>query len=154
MIDIIIKPLSFTAMLLYFLIAAQGAFYIFGFGKALYNIPSENFIELRKAVDPVIRSRFKVLYLSALALMFIWLLLTDRTGGFWSYGLILAAFLLLAADLILILKVSEPLNRIINGDVSSLHGSYNELRHQWLKFILIRGYLSVSGFILLIINLL
>ena len=154
MIDTIVKPLSFTAMLLYFLVAAQGAFYLFGFAKALYNIPSETFIELRKAVDPVVRSRFKVLYLSALAMMFIWLLLIDKTGGFWSYGLILIAFLLLSADLVLILKVSEPVNRIINGDISNLKGSYDQLRHQWLKFISIRGYLSVSGFILLIIHLL
>lgn len=148
----IIFLVRIISMILYFFIAAQGAFYLFGFAKALYNIPSENFIELRKAVDPVVRSRFKVLYLSALFMMFIWLLIIDKTHGFWSYGLILTAFLLLAADLVLILKVSEPANRIINGDVSSLQGSYNELRHQWLKFISIRGNLSVSGFILLIIH--
>lgn len=149
----IISAISIISSLLYFFVAAQGAFYLFGFGKALYNVPVENFMELRKQVDPVVRGRFKVLYLSSIAMMFIWLLMTDKSGGFLSYAFILGAFLLLSTDLFLIIKISEPVNKTINGDISQIMESWNELRHQWLKFIMIRGSLSVSGFVLLLIHL-
>jgi hypothetical protein len=149
----ILSLVSIVGMLLYFIIAAQGAFYHFGFGKALYNIPSENFIELRKAVDPVVRGKFKVVYLSALAVMFIWFLLVDKSGGFWSYGPVIIALLLLIADLFLIVKFSEPLNELVNSNLLNNKESFEEARDQWLKFILIRGYLSISGFVVLLLHL-
>jgi len=142
-----------AGMLLYFFIAAQGAFYHFGFGKALYNIPVENFITLRKAVDPVVRDRFKVLYLAAIGLMFVWLLLTDKSNGFWSYAPVLLSFLFLLADMLLILKFSEPVNQLINSDALNGQENFREVRAQWLRFIFLRGYLSVAGFALLLIQL-
>lgn len=149
----LVSMVSIVGILLYFVIAAQGAFYHFGFGKALYNIPSENFIELRKAVDPVVRGKFKVVYLSALAVMFLWFLLVDKSAGFWSYGPIPIAFLLLVADLFLIVKFSEPINALINSNLLNTKESFAEARDQWLKFIFIRGYLSISGFIVLLLHL-
>jgi hypothetical protein len=149
----IVPVISIVGVLLYFVIAAQGAFYHFGFGKALYNIPSENFIELRKAVDPVVRGKFKVVYLSALAVMFIWFLLVDKSGGFWSYGPVPIAFLLLVVDLFLIVKFSEPINELINSNLLNTNASFEEARTEWLKFILVRGYLSISGFVVLLLHL-
>ncbi|MCF0061432.1 hypothetical protein MUK70_19530 [Dyadobacter chenwenxiniae] len=153
------KSIELTALVriigitLYFLIAAQGAFYHFGFGKALYNIPAEDFIVLRKAVDPIVRGKFKVLYLSALAVMFIWFLLSDKSAGFLSYAPVLIAFLLLVADMALILKFSEPVNALINGSTLNTETGFNQARSEWLKFILIRGYLSISGFLMLMVHL-
>ncbi|MCF2491196.1 hypothetical protein [Dyadobacter sp. CY347] len=138
---------------LYFFIAAQGAFYHFGFGKALYNIPSEDFMELRKAVDPIVRGRFKMLYLSALAMMFIWFLMSDKNAGFLSYAPVLLAFLFLVVDMVLILKFSEPVNTLINSDMLDTEAEFIGVRAEWLKFILIRGYLSIAGFLLLMIHL-
>jgi hypothetical protein len=149
----ILSLVSIVGVLLYFVIAAQGAFYHFGFGKALYNIPAEHFIELRKAVDPVVRGKFKVVYLSALAVMFIWFLLIDKSAGFWSYGPVVIALLLLIADLFLIVKFSEPVNELVNSNLLNTKESFVEARDQWLKFILIRGYLSISGFVLLLLHL-
>lgn len=145
----IVKSVS---LVLYFFIAAQGAFYLLGFGKALYNVPSDTFIELRKAVDPVIRGRLKTLYLATLAMVFLWFLLTDKSGGFVSYGLILVSFLLLTTDIFLILKVSEPVNVEINVvDTFTVKRSIF-LQQEWLKYILIRGGISVSGFLLLLLH--
>ena len=145
--------IKIISILLYFFIAAQGAFYLFGFSKALYNVPVENFIELRKAVDPVVRSRFKVLYLSALAMMCVWFFFMEKSAGFWSYAFVLAALLLLVTDLFLIIKISEPANEIINGDILNNTESLKALRKQWLDAISIRGCLSVSGLTLLILHL-
>ncbi|MCE7065303.1 hypothetical protein [Dyadobacter sp. CY326] len=149
----IISLVRITGILLYFFIAAQGAFYHFGFGKALYNIPSDDFIELRKAVDPIVRGRFKVLYFSALAIMFLWVVLTDKTNGFLAYAPVLVAFLLLVADMVLILKFSEPVNELINSDLLNTETGYQNARNEWLTFIFLRGYLSISGFLLLMIHL-
>jgi hypothetical protein len=149
----ILSLVSIVGVLLYFIIAAQGAFYHFGFGKALYNIPSENFIELRKAVDPIVRGKFKVVYLSALAVMFVWFILVDKSAGFWSYGPVIIALLLLIADLFLIVKFSEPINELVNSNLLNTKQSFEEARDQWLKFIMIRGYLSVSGFVVLLLHL-
>ncbi|MCE7069419.1 hypothetical protein LZG74_03850 [Dyadobacter sp. CY327] len=148
----LISVVRIVGIVLYFFIAAQGAFYHFGFGKALYNIPSEDFIVLRKAVDPIVRGRFKVLYLSALAIMFIWFLMSDKSAGFLSYAPVLLAFLLLVADMALIVKVSEPVNASINSDTLST-AEFSTVRSEWLKFIMIRGYLSIAGFFLLLIHL-
>ena len=149
----LISVVRIIGIVLYFFIAAQGAFYHFGFGKALYNIPSEDFIELRKAVDPIVRGRFKVLYLSALAIMFIWFLMSDKSAGFLSYAPILLAFLFLVADMTLILKFSEPVNELINSNSLNTQSGFQNARNAWLKFILIRGYLSISGFLLLMVHL-
>jgi len=149
----LISVVQIVGIVLYFFIAAQGAFYHFGFGKALYNIPSEDFIELRKAVDPIVRGRFKVLYLSALAIMFIWFLMSDKSAGFLSYAPILLAFLFLVADITLILKFSEPVNELINSNSLNTQSGFENARNAWLKFILIRGYLSISGFLLLMVHL-
>jgi hypothetical protein len=149
----IISLVRIVGLMLYFFIAAQGAFYHLGFGKALFNISAENFIELRKAVDPEVRGKFKALYLSALAVMFIWFLMADKSGGFWSYGPVLIAFLLLVADMFLILKFSEPVNELINSDLLDSKESFMLARVEWLKFIFIRGYLSISGFTILLVHL-
>ena len=149
----LISVVRIVGIVLYFFIAAQGAFYHFGFGKALYNIPSEDFIELRKAVDPIVRGRFKVLYLSALAIMFIWFLMSDKSAGFLSYAPILLAFLFLVADMTLILKFSEPVNELISSNSLNTQSGFQNARNAWLKFILIRGYLSISGFLLLMVHL-
>jgi hypothetical protein len=143
---------SLTGLALYFFIAAQGAFYHLGFGKALYQIPAEHFIELRKAVDPAVRSNLKAVYLSALVVMLLWLVLIYNTSGFWSYGPVLVAFLLLIADMVLILRVSEPVNELINSNLLNTEAGYSNARSEWLKFILIRGYLSLTGFALLLIH--
>ncbi|WP_439556622.1 hypothetical protein [Dyadobacter sp.] len=149
----IVSIVRLAGFALYFFIAAQGAFYHFGFGKALYQIPAEHFIELRKVVDPAVRSKFKMLYLAALAVMLLWVVLTDKSAGFWSYGLVLLAFLLLVADMVFILRFSEPVNELINSDLLNTERGYSNARSEWLKFIFIRGYLSLAGFALLVIQL-
>jgi hypothetical protein len=141
-----------AGIVLYFFIAAQGAFYHFGFGKALFQIPAEDFIELRKAVDPVVRPRFKSLYFSALAVVLLWLIFSDKSAGFLSYGPVLFAFLFLIADMVLIVKFSEPVNELINSDLLNTQTGYVTARTEWMKFIFIRGYLAMAGFFLLIIQ--
>ncbi|WP_019941906.1 hypothetical protein [Dyadobacter beijingensis] len=142
-----------TGTVLYFFLAAQGAFYGMGFGKALFDISPEAFIELRKAVDPRVRKNLKRCYLAALATMLTWLVLSVRSGGLFSYGPVLVALLLLVADLILALKRSEPVNELINSDLLNNRQSYVNARDEWMRYIFIRGNLSISGFLVLLLHL-
>lgn len=140
-------------LVLYFFVAAQGAFYRVGFGKALFDISPESFIELRKAVDPHVRRPLKVLYISSLATTLTWLVLTVESGRLLTYGPVLIAFLLLIADLVIALKRSEPMNVLINADLLNTRQGYVNARDEWMKFIFIRGSLAVAGFVVLMLHL-
>lgn len=139
-------------LVLYFFVAAQGAFYRVGFGKALFDISPESFIELRKAVDPRVRRPLKALYISSLATMLTWLVLTVNSGGLLTYGPVLVAFLLLVADLALALKRSEPVNVLINADLLNTRQGYVNARDEWMKFIFLRGSFVVAGFVVLMLH--
>jgi hypothetical protein len=139
-------------LVLYFFVAAQGAFYRVGFGKALFDISPESFIELRKAVDPRVRRPLKTLYVSSLATMLTWLVLTVNSGGLLTYGPVLVALLLLIADLVLALKCSEPVNALINADLLNTRQGCVNARDEWMKFIFIRGSLVVAGFVVLMLH--
>ncbi|MCF0071874.1 hypothetical protein LZD49_15460 [Dyadobacter sp. CY261] len=146
----LVRPIG---LVLYFFLASQGAFYQVGFGKALFDISPEGFIELRKAVDPRVRENLKAIYLSSLVIMVIWLALTIRSGGLFSYGSVLAAFLLLVADLVLALKASEPVNELINSGLLNTRKGYINARAEWMKYIFIRGNLVIVGFVILLLGL-
>lgn len=139
-------------LVLYFFVAAQGAFYRVGFGKALFDISPESFIELRKAVDPRVRRPLKALYVSSLATMLTWLVLTVNSGGLLTYGPVLVAFLMLVADLLLALKCSEPVNVLINADLLNTRQGYVNARDEWMKYIHIRGLMSITGFVVLLLH--
>lgn len=137
-----------ASVIIYFFLASQGAFYILCFAKALKSLPVRNFAELRKVVDDAIALPLKILYGCAVAVMITWMVLEVRWPMQLPQALVVAAFLLLIIDMILALKVSVPLNKAI------ISSNTNHLQQEWLKFIVIRGCLSVCGFVLLVAKLL
>jgi hypothetical protein len=145
------KVLSFV---IYFTLASQGGFYILSFYKVLLNLPTESFIEIRKATDNVIATPLKILYPSGLMFMLIWLFMADKSSGLLGYGFLMIAFVLLAADLILAVNVNIPLNKIIQHMTVDSSGEAILVQQKWLKFILIRGFFSVTGYISLTLHLL
>jgi len=144
------KVISFV---IYFTLASQGGFYILSFYKVLLNLPTESFIEIRKATDNVIETPLKILYPSGLTCMLIWLLMTDKSSGILGYGFLLISFVLLATDLMLAINVNVPLNKVIQH-MTVDSGDAILVQQKWLKFILIRGFLSVTGYISLTLHLL
>ncbi|MCF2444796.1 hypothetical protein L0657_12580 [Dyadobacter sp. CY345] len=145
------KVLSFV---IYFTLASQGGFYILSFYKVLQNLPTESFIEIRKATDNVIAMPLKILYPSGLAFILIWLVLADKSSGILGYGFLAASFILLATDLTLAVNVNIPLNKIIQHMTVDNGGEAAWVQQKWLKFILIRGCLSVTGYFSLTLHLL
>lgn len=137
-----------AAVIIYFFLASQGAFYILCFAKALKSLSVQNFAELRKVVDDAIALPLKILYLCAAGIMITWMVLEVRWPLQLPQALVAGAFLLLATDMVLAFKVSVPLNKAI------IQSNTIHLQQEWLKFIVIRGCLSVGGFVLLVVRLL
>jgi len=147
----IFKMLSFV---IYFTLASQGGFYILSFYKVLLHMPTESFIGIRKATDHVIETPLKVLYPSGIVVMLIWLFMADKSSGVRGYGFLFISFVLLATDLLLAMYVNVPLNKIIRHMTADNGGEALHIQHKWLKFILIRSFLTVTGYFMLTLHLL
>lgn len=117
-------------------------------------MPVESFIEIRKATDNVIETPLKILYPSGLICMLMWLFMADKSSGILAYGFLLISFVLLATDLMLAINVNVPLNKVIQHMTADNSGEAVLVQQKWLKFILIRGFLSVTGYISLTLHLL
>lgn len=134
----------------YFFIASQGAFYLLGFYNILAGIPSRDFILLRKAADPVIAPRLKILYLLTIAVSLTAFLLNYRVLPVLPLLLSITATLLLFIDVFIALKISEPLNRIIT-EMQEPFTAATPVHRKWLAQIRLRAFLSAGGFLLLLL---
>ncbi|CAG4990217.1 hypothetical protein DYBT9275_00480 [Dyadobacter sp. CECT 9275] len=140
-------------LFVYFIIASQGAFYLLlGFAKAMSNVSSDTFLEVRSATDLVIGGRLRIFYISALLLLLLWIGMSFAGGSYHCCYFVILAFLLLAADITLALRVSIPINKLLNNDMLTGSGGITGLQEKWLFYILIRGALCITGFILLLLD--
>jgi uncharacterized membrane protein len=142
----VVKPVQ---LVLYFLIASQGAFYLVGFYKVLSAMPSRDFILLRKTADPVMAPKLKVLYLLTLVMSIVAILVNFRSWSSVSLVLFTAATLCLLADILIALTVSEPLNKVITALQEPFKGAA-AIQRKWLEQIYIRAFLSAGGFLMLL----
>lgn len=142
--------LKLAHLVLYFFIAAQGAFYLLGFYKVLSGIPSHDFILLRKAADPVLAPHLKILYILTLLVSLLILATHFRAFTVSTLVLLSAAVLLLGIDIFVALRVSEPLNKVIAG-ISEPFTNAASIHRNWLRQIYLRAFFSVGGFILLLL---
>ncbi|MES2810453.1 MAG: hypothetical protein V4619_17595 [Bacteroidota bacterium] len=148
-IDDILSALKFACTTCYFLVAAQGANYVvLRFNRSVSLMSPSQFADLRRLTDIAIETPLKVLYLSTVILMALWLLLAYPPKGSSSYLLFVLAFILIVADLVMAIKISIPLNKLI------LNGNTNPIKYQldWIKWISIRGYFSVTGMVILLLD--
>ena len=137
----------------YFILASQGGFYLLAFGKVLKVLPTESFLQIRKTTEMFIETPLKILYPVTNLFLLIWVVFTEKASGL-SFMFLLSSQMLLLADLILAVKISIPLNKQIAALKSSFTAEALTAKKRWIKFIVIRGYLSVTGFIFLLIHLL
>jgi hypothetical protein len=137
----------------YFFLASQGAFYIMAFGKVFTTLPTDYFLQIRKLTEKAIEKPLKVLYPFAILSTLLWITYADKEQTSVFAPLFLSFFMLLA-DLCLALKISIPLNQRIARLETSYTAEVVILKQRWIRFILIRGYFSVTGFGLLLTYLL
>ena len=142
-----------SCLTLYFFIASQGGYYLLAFGRVLRELPTDSFLQIRKVTDSVIEKPLKILYPAALIALLVRILVED--GNILSLFPPLISFLLLLADLLLAIKVSIPLNKMICQSESGYPMEKSSaLKQKWINFILIRSYLSITGFILIMLQIL
>ncbi len=80
--------------------------------------------------------------------------MADKSAGILGYVFLAVSFVLLATDLMLAVNVNVPLNKLIQQMTVDHGGEAALIQQKWLKFILIRGCLSVTGYFSLILHLL
>jgi len=138
-------------LLFYLVVASQGLFYFVGVHKALASISLDAFAEQRKAVDLAVAGPLKFIYIGGLLIGSFALLLFRKHYCTLEYITLAIAFLFMSADVIVASKGNIPINQAFHYYPSSNDlTTWNELREQWLRFILIRGGLSVTGLLTLL----
>ena len=100
-----------------------------------------------------IETPLKILYPVTNFCLLIWVVLAEKASG-PSFTFLVSSLMLLLLDLILAIKISIPLNKRISELESSFTDEAFTAKKRWIKFIVIRGYLSVTGFIFLLFHLL
>ena len=140
--------LKAVQLFLYFLLAAQGAFYLLGLHKVMAAMPPSDFVALRKLANPVLEPRLKVLYMLTLLSSVFVLILSARQRDSFGFLLISIATALMLADLVLAMRLSIPLN----ARVAAVHTKPDAALFQalWLRQIYVRAILAVSGFAILV----
>ena len=144
----LVSLLRIVHLLLYFFIAAQGGFYLFGFYRVLSGMPAEAFIRLRKAADPVLAGRLKKLYALTLLFSIAMILYYYRQPHIFEFLMACIAMAFLIIDIVIALMISEPLNAVI-ANVKDDAVQNEDLRRLWLKQIYQRAFLSVGAMIAL-----
>ena len=142
-----------TCLTLYFFLASQGGFYLLAFGKVLKVLSTDSFLQIRKATERFIETPLKILYPVTNLCLMIWVVLAEKVSGL-SFTFLVSSLMLLLVDLLLAIKISIPLNKRIAKLESSFTDEAFTAKKRWIKFIVIRGYLSATGFIFLLIHLL
>ena len=122
------------------------------FGKVLKILPPESFMQIRKATEMVIERPLKILYPLTTICLLVWVVSAVNSEKLRS-ELLLLSIILLLSDLLLAVKVSIPLNKQITRIEDSHTSEAVAAKRKWIRFIVIRAYLSVTGFIFLLIYL-
>ena len=148
-----ISYVKLLCLFIYFIIASQGAFYmLLGFAKAMSNVSASTFLEIRRATDLIIGNRLKALYFSVMVLLLFWIGSSFFNGSYHSHYFVILAFLLLSVDITLALQVEIPINKVLNNRLLADPGIIHGLQEKWLFYILVRGALCITGFILLLLD--
>ncbi len=147
--------LRLFSVMIYFFIASQGGFYLLCFARVLQTIPTDQFLRIRQVINSVIERPLKILYLLAPVCLVIWLILTLKFKDIPSSLPLVLALALLTADMVIAFKRSIPLNVLIEMLANeTCREEAHQVQQRWLKYIVIRGYLSVGGFMWLVIQVL
>lgn len=138
-------------LVLTIIVASQGIFYLFGAAEAYQKLPASVFFQQRLALDQVLASRLKILYILVL-ITGICAMISLRVNPYSTPFIgTLAATLLLTGDIVIALRVSIPLNKeFTQASITDLANAAR-LQTMWLDTIAIRGWLSTMALISLLI---
>jgi hypothetical protein len=149
------KILRLLQLVVYLIITSQVLFYLIILSDAMKQTSLENFIELRKIVDGLMGTRFRVIYYAGLILTLSVVILLLKKPDSVLFTTSCIALVCLIIDVSIAMKGNIPINNLINtytaGDTTH---DWSALRIQWLKLINIRGGFITVGMLSQIAGLL
>ena len=149
------KILRLIQICVYLIITSQLLFYLLILSDALKQVSLENFLELRKIVDALMSTRFRVIYYSALILTLTVVVLTFKKPDSILFVTSVIALVCLIVDVTIAMKANVPINSLINEYTpGNTNHDWNSLRLEWLNFINIRAIFVVVGMVSQIAGLL
>jgi hypothetical protein len=151
----LIKSIRLLHAVSYVLISSQLLFYMLVLTQAMKIVTLENFMELRKAIDPIFAGLPRILYYIALLLSLVAVILSIQNPGSIIFITSCISFICIAADITIAMKYNVPINIQIDGYVQGDPGNtdWEMLRTQWLEFIQYRSFIGLVGVVSLITGL-
>ena len=136
--------LGFASVVAFGLVASQHAFYAVGLGETQRRLGASAYVELRNAIDDVLRRTLPRVYVGAL--VFTVLPVVLATGA--ARGFAIVALAALCAEAWLMLKRSVPLNdRMQTWTPDAVPADWQETRAAWLAVFRRRQIVVAIGFV-------
>jgi hypothetical protein len=109
-----IKLIRLLQLFTYLLVTSQVVFYLVVFGDALKLSSIWNFLEHRRAVESLVAERYRLIYYACLVCSVITLAIAAKRPDSPFFISSALALIFLLADVVIALKLSIPLNNLIN----------------------------------------
>jgi hypothetical protein len=132
-------------------VASQAAFYRICFSQVFRKIPPLQFLIIRKLADPILATRLAFIYYSCLLSgLLVTILLLYQRLSIHSMA-VTVSFILLLFDVYLAKRYNIPLNTQARNTSDATETFASELQRNWMKWIDVRSYLTLTGFTILML---
>ena len=134
-------------------VVSQPLFYAVALGHASRALSAPAYIELRNAINAVMKRRVPVMYLGALATCLSVLVLSFLDGDRWKAMTSALALAALIADAALMVRENVPINGVIETWTPMQYpADWETYRTRWMAIFAVRQVLLVIGFVSLLIG--
>jgi len=134
-------------------VVSQPLFYAIALGHASRALSAPAYIELRNAINAVMKRRVPVVYLGALTACLSVLVLSALDGDPWMAMTSAVALAALIADAALMVRENVPINGVIETWTPMQYpADWETYRTRWMAIFAVRRVLLVIGFVSLLIG--
>jgi hypothetical protein len=138
----------FVNLMLFAIVASQPFFYAFALGRASLALSAPAYIELRNALNVVMKRRVAVVHLGTLATCVAVFALSLRTSDRWLASTSAVALAALLADAAVMLRGNVPINAVIETWTPARHpADWQAVRARWMRVFAVRQVLLSVGLV-------
>jgi hypothetical protein len=137
----------FVNLAMFAIVASQPLFYAVALGHASRALSAPAYIELRNAINVVMKRRVPVVYLGTLASSVGVLVLSVLAGEQWLAVTSAVALAALVADAALMLRENVPINGVIETWTPTRYpADWETYRSRWMAIFAVRQVVLAIGF--------
>jgi uncharacterized membrane protein len=123
---------------------------VIGYLPALGQVEAEHMVPFWKKVDEYFSKRMPVFGITLLVSLLVTIVLIRKETGSAFFWLVLAAFVLIMADLVITIKINTPANEILRSwQGGSIPDNFESIRAQMLAAFYGRAVASILSFIVM-----